>query len=50
MKAQPQSHGGDFCESQKGCGLSVVACGDVAELLEFVDASLDEIALSVFAL
>ena len=49
IKPQPQPDGGDFCESQKGGGLSVVSGGDVAELLELVDASLDEIALSVFA-
>lgn len=49
IKPQPQSDGGDFCESQEGGGLSVVSGGDVAELLELVDASLDEIALPVFA-
>ena len=50
IKPEPQSDCGEFCEGQIGLGFSVVACGDVSELLEFVDAALDEIALFVFAL
>ena len=47
---EPKSYGGELCHGKVVQGDAVEACADVPELLEFSDASFDEVALLVCAL
>ena len=49
IMAQPESDGGELCHGEESGSMSIVTGCDVPELLEFVDASLDEISAFVFS-
>jgi hypothetical protein len=48
IKPEPETDASDFDHSKIVEGAAVVSGCDVAELLEFVEAALDEVALLVF--
>lgn len=46
MKPEPQSHGSDCGKSQVGRSEPIIVRNDVAEMLEFIDTALNDVALS----